>query len=69
MNKLPPMKYKVDDIVTFKIQENIRVGVIEAADFGGAFELDYHSYDVFVKDENCLYKHIPEKDILSQLSI
>lgn len=58
---LPPMKFNLGDKVRFTISDNELVGIVKIADFGGAFEHDYHSYDIFVAEDNCLYKHIPEE--------
>lgn len=67
MKNLPPMKCQVDDVVIFSFQDKIHRGVIEIADYEGALEHNFHSYDIFVEEDNCLYKHIPEKDILKKL--
>ena len=58
---LPPMKFNLGEKVQFKFNGNELVGVVEIADFGGSLEHDYHSYDIFVAEDNCLYKHIPEE--------
>lgn len=64
--KFPPMKYSLGEEVQFKVNTFILSGVIYVADFGGAIGQPYHSYDVFVEEENCLYKHVPEKNILKK---
>nr|AUH26700.1 hypothetical protein [Streptococcus thermophilus] len=38
-------------------------GIIKILDFGSSFDNDYHSYDILVREENMLYKHIPEAEI------
>ncbi|MGE7689540.1 hypothetical protein ACQKMI_10025 [Lysinibacillus sp. NPDC097214] len=58
---LPPMKFKLGDKVRFTFDGNELVGIVEIADFGGSVKHDYHSYDIFVAEDNCLYKHIPEE--------
>ncbi|GAB2025097.1 hypothetical protein OfM1_11680 [Lactovum odontotermitis] len=62
--KFPPMKYKVGDKVSFKIQGEKLVGKIVVADFGGSFEHDFHSYDVEAPDKGW-YKHILEANLES----
>lgn len=62
-NGLPPMKYAKKQEVAFTFQGTSLRGVIEVADFGGSFEHDYHSYDIYVAKDNTLYKHVPEADI------
>jgi hypothetical protein len=63
----PPMKYSRGEKVKFRFNNKgpVLTGVIEFADFGGAFEHDYHSYDIYVKEDNTLYKHVPEDDIFT----
>ncbi|MGE7811273.1 hypothetical protein [Lysinibacillus capsici] len=58
---LPPMKFKLGEKVHFIFNGNKLVGIVEVADFGGSIEHDCHSYDIFVAEDNCLYKHIPEE--------
>lgn len=56
-------KYKIDDKVKFKYQNNIYEGEVFIIDAYGVFENsdDVH-YDIMTKD--CLYKHIIETDII-----
>lgn len=56
------MKFNLGDKVRFTFNDNELVGIVQIADFGGSNEHDYHSYDIFVVEDNCLYKHIPEED-------
>lgn len=57
-------KYNYGDIVKFKISDQIKIGTIEIIDaYGTFFQKEVPSYDVMVKDENCLYKHIRESFI------
>lgn len=58
---LPPMKFNLGDKVRFTFNDKELVGIVKIADFGGAFKHDYHSYDIFIGEENCLYKHVTEK--------
>ncbi|HGE5805185.1 hypothetical protein NYE71_32805 [Bacillus sp. FSL K6-0273] len=64
---LPPMRFDLDDVVLFKFHNEIFIGKIDIRDFGGSIEHDYHSYDILVEEQNMLYKHIPERDILSKI--
>lgn len=56
-------KYKENDKVEFAIYENeARIGVIYVVDkYGTFFDKSDVSYDIFVEEENTLYKHINEK--------
>ncbi|MFJ7982247.1 hypothetical protein ACIQ1D_18470 [Lysinibacillus xylanilyticus] len=60
---LPPMKFNLGEKVLFTFNGNELVGIVEIANFGGSFKHDYHSYDIFVAEDNCLYKHIPEEEV------
>jgi len=62
-SELPPMKFNVGDIVNFWQGDYWSRGEILVADYGGSLEHDYHSYDIEVKEENMLYKHIPERNV------
>lgn len=59
----PQMKFQLGEKVSFKFGNQILIGTIDIRDFGGSIEHDYHSYDILVKEENMLYKHIPERDV------
>ena len=61
--KFPPMKFNVGDNVEFKWENSWKKGIVYICDFGGSVEHDYHSYDIEIKEENMLYKHIPERDV------
>lgn len=56
-------KYKENDKVEFAIYENeARIGVIYVVDKYGTFpDKSDVSYDIYVEEENMLYKHINEK--------
>ncbi|MFJ5766640.1 hypothetical protein ACIP9C_14905 [Lysinibacillus sp. NPDC093210] len=51
---LPPMKFSLGDKVRFTINGNEMIGIVKIADYGGSLEHDYHSYDIFVAEDNCL---------------
>ena len=59
-------KYHRGDIVRILNRHSEpKLGVVEIVDAYGTFEQhDEPSYDVFIKEENCLYKHILESRIL-----
>ena len=63
-------KYKYNDQVSFKWNETIKTGRIHIVDsYGTFFQTEEPSYDVMVEDgEPCLYKHIPESYILSNVT-
>ena len=53
--------YLRDEEVIFRIGETDKYGKIEVVDEYGTFEQSEEpSYDVYVQEENCLYKHIRE---------
>lgn len=54
-------KYSRNDIVTFEFNGETKIGTIAIIDTHGTIEQNTEvSYDIFVEDENCLYKHIVE---------
>lgn len=54
-------KYKHDEKVKFKCNNEIKEGNIYIIDEYGTFEQSEEvSYDIFVEKENTLYKHIRE---------
>lgn len=61
---IAPPKYHHRDKVKFRKyieDEDTLIGVIEIIDAHGTFEQDEEpSYDIFVEEENCIYKHIRE---------
>ena len=62
---MPAVMYDYDDEVTFKICDNIKTGTIIVVDKYGTFEQNEEpSYDILVKDENVLYKHIRQSWIV-----
>ena len=57
-------KYAYQETVKFVIGGDIKVGTVEIIDaYGTFFQSEEPSYDVLVKEENCLYKHIRESNI------
>lgn len=56
-------KYKENDKVEFTVDEkDTRVGVIYVVDkYGTFFDKSDVSYDIYVEEENTLYKHFNEK--------
>ena len=62
-HSLPPMKYFKGQEVKFDFNGETLQGIIEILDFGGWFESDFHSYDVYVATTDTIYKYIPEADI------
>ena len=55
-------KFKYNDDVQFIFNSEIKYGKIYIIDKYGTFEDDSDvSYDIFVEQNNCLYKHINEK--------
>lgn len=67
-SNLGPMKYQVGEAVRFKFNDEVKVGKISIADFGGSLEMlgKCHSYDIAgqLDGKPCLFKHIPEADVL-----
>lgn len=56
-------KYKENDKVEFELIENeVHKGVVWIVDkYGTFFDKSDVSYDIYVEEENMLYKHINEK--------
>lgn len=55
-------KFDYGDTVKFKFGDETKVGTIEIIDaYGTFFYKEDVSYDIMVKKENTLYKHIHEK--------
>lgn len=64
---LLPMKYFMGQEVKFDLNGIIKKGIVRTTDFGGSWDNEFHSYDVYVSKDDCLYKHIPEVN-LSEVS-
>ena len=61
-------KYKVGDIVRFKVEDKIKEGPIGIVDeYGTFFDNSDVSYDIFVIEENMFYKHFPEKYLVEKV--
>ena len=55
-------KYKENQLVSFVLGEEVKEGLIYIVDRYGTFEDKSDvSYDILVKSENCLYKHVTER--------
>lgn len=67
MGHLRPSKYSLNDSVQFKVANDILNGVIELADFSRFSKRNYHSYDIFVEERGCSFKHVPEHDVLKKV--
>ena len=62
-------KFKVGDVVRFGFEGYEKVGVIYIVDTYGTFEDSTDvSYDILVETENILYKHFPERKVVSLIS-
>ena len=61
-------KYSFGDLVTFKCGEMIKTGVIVIIDKFGTWEDNSDvSYDIMVKEDNCLYKHFREDAVIEKI--
>ena len=57
-------KFNYHEEVEFKINDEKLVGVIEIIDsYGTFFQQEEVSYDIYVKSNNTLYKHIKESKV------
>jgi hypothetical protein len=63
-------KYKAFDKVEFEFIENeVHIGVIWIVDkYGTFFDKSDVSYDIYVEEENVLYKHINEKCVKRKIN-
>ena len=63
-------KYKGNDKVEFEFAENdVHKGVVWTVDkYGTFFDKSDVSYDIFVEEENTLYKHINEKYVKRKIN-
>ena len=60
-------KFKRNDAVRFEINGEIKTGWVYIVDrYGTFFQTKEPSYDIMVEDADgpCLYKHIPESEVL-----
>lgn len=54
-------KFKLGDMVEFEWQGETKVGEVYIVDKYGTFDYPFDvSYDIFVENENVLYKHFTE---------
>lgn len=61
-------KYSYRDIVTFKINKEIKEGIVFIIDKFGTFMDDSDVfYDLYVKSDKALYKHIKENGIIEKI--
>ena len=57
-------KYKQGDLVQFEFNGKVKEGEISIVDASGTFyDKKNVYYDIMVDTEECLYKHICEKDL------
>ena len=57
-------KYHYGETVKFLSGDDLKTGEIEIIDpYGTFYQSEEPSYDVMIKVENCLYKHIRESNI------
>ena len=53
--------YTYGNSVVFYVRDSMKEGEIFIVDAYGTFEQNEEpSYDIFVRDDNCLYKHVRE---------
>lgn len=58
-------RYRLGEIIKVKWGDDEKVGKVTVVDAFGTFEQSEEpSYDVYVEEENCLYKHIVESDVV-----
>ena len=61
-------KYTEGDIVEFECNDEIKEGTIYIIDeYGTFFDDSDVSYDIFVEEENILYKHFTEHSIVRKV--
>ena len=61
-------RYHREDIVRIKWDETEKIGKVFTVDAFGTFEQrEEPSYDIFVEEGHCLYKHICEADVLGKV--
>lgn len=57
-------KFELGQLVRFNFGNEKKEGRIEIIDKFGCIDFPNDvSYDILVEDENCLYKHIQEKEV------
>lgn len=61
-------KFQIDDTVEFRWNDTEVTGSVTIVDRFGTFEQSEEvSYDIFVAEQNTLYKHILESDVTKRL--
>lgn len=66
MAPLSPSKLSLNDRVEFRAAGGIFTGAIEGLDFAHFSNQPYHSYNIYVKEQECSFTHVPEVDILKK---
>lgn len=62
-------RYIYGDIVRIKWEDAEKIGKVYIVDAHGTFDQsDEPSYDILVEEDNCLYKHILESEILGKIN-
>ena len=62
-------RYMRGDIVRMKWDDAEKIGKISVVDAYGTFgQNEEPSYDIFVEEDNCIYKHIMESEILGKIA-
>lgn len=59
------LKFEKGQKVRFIVNGTNKIGVVETVDT--YFQYADVTYDIYVKKEPCLYKHVPESDVLGQV--
>ena len=63
-------RFRYGDVVSFSWGDVEKVGKIDIIDPYGTFEQrEEPSYDILVEEDNCVYKHICESEIVRKLSV
>ncbi len=61
-------RYHREDVVRIKWDDTEKIGKVCTVDAFGTFEQSEEpSYDILVEEDNCLYKHICESDVLGKV--
>ncbi len=61
-------RYHCDEMVRIKRDDAEKVGKVFVVDaFGTIDQNEEPSYDILVEEDNCLYKHICESDIIGKI--
>lgn len=61
-------RYHRDEMVRIKWDDAEKVGKVFVVDaFGTIDQNEEPSYDILVEEDNCLYKHVCESDIIGKI--